>query len=83
MKRAKQRLDMTFHAPVEVRGKNLDSIMNAQNTTDRGDGDVRKIMMSFQVEEPLKNELKIWCKDNGMKIGEAVNQAIRAWLESR
>ena len=82
MKRAKQRLDMTVHTPIEVQGKTLDNIMDAQNTADRGDGNGNKIMMTFQIDRSLKNELKAYCTDNGMKIGGAVNLAIRSWLEN-
>lgn len=83
MKRAKNRLDMTVHTPTELQGKSLGNIMDAQNTKDRGDGTSSKVMMTFQIEESLRNELKDYCRDNGMKIGGAVNQAIRSWLETR
>ena len=83
MKKAKARLDMSIHTPTELKGRELGSIMDAQNTVARGDGHGKKVMMTFQVDETLKAELKSYCFDNGLKIGEAVNMAIREWLENR
>ena len=52
-----------------------------QDNTGRGDGEtVRKVMTTFQMDADLKAELKRYCADNGMKMGETINQAIARML---
>ena len=41
---------------------------------------VRKVMTTFQMDADLKAELKRYCADNGMKMGETINQAIARML---
>lgn len=58
--------------------------MDVQDNTGRGDGEtVRKVMTTFQMDADLKAELKRYCADNGMKMGETINQAIEQWLQTK
>lgn len=60
------------------------SNMDVQDNTGRGDGEtVRKVMTTFQMDADLKAELKRYCADNGMKMGETINQAIEQWLQTK
>ena len=58
--------------------------MDVQDNTGRGDGEtVRKVMPTFQMDADLKGELQRYCADNGMKMGETINQAIEQWLQTK
>lgn len=76
-----KRLDMTVYQRSEpVEGKPRD-IMDAQDNTNRGDGEaVAKIMTTFMMEARLKEKMRSHCRANGLKMGDFINQAIREAL---
>jgi len=78
MKKASGRLTMSMQPRRELEGKPVTKIMDVQDNTGRGD--VRKVMTTFQMDADLKAELKRYCADNGMKMGETINQAIARML---
>lgn len=84
MKKATKRLDMTFHPREELAETTATDIMEFQNNKDRGDGDPHtpKTMTTFQMETALKAELKSFCQQNGTKLGDCINRAVRQFLES-
>lgn len=84
MKKASGRLTMSMQLRRELEGKPVTRLMDVQDNTGRGDGEtVRKVMTTFQMDADLKAELKRYCADNGMKMGETINQAIEQWLQTK
>ena len=80
----KGRLDMAIKGRPELKDSPLRSVMDVQDNTKRGDGNtVPKVMTTFQMEARLKDELKQQCSNTGMKIGEAINIAVREWLDAQ
>lgn len=75
---------VTMRMPVSEEDGLRRSNMDVQDNTGRGDGEtVRKVMTTFQMDADLKAELKRYCADNGMKMGETINQAIEQWLQTK
>ena len=84
MKKASGRLTMSMQPRRELEGKPVTRLMDVQDNTGRGDSEtVRKVMTTFQMDADLKAELKRYCADNGMKMGETINQAIEQWLQTK
>ena len=79
MKKASGRLTMSMQPRRELEGKPVTKLMDVQDNTGRGET-VRKVMTTFQMDADLKAELKRYCADNGMKMGETINQAIARML---
>ena len=77
MKKASGRLTMSMQPRRELEGKPVTKLMDVQDN----DGEtVRKVMTTFQMDADLKAELKRYCADTGMKMGETINQAIARML---
>lgn len=81
MKKASGRLTMSVRPRRELGGKPVSGLMDVQDNAGRGDGEaVRKVMTTFQMDADLKDELKRYCADNGMKMGETINRAVARML---
>ena len=81
MKKSSGRLTLDMHGRRELEGKPVTKLMDVQDNAGRGDGEtVRKVMTTFQMDADLKAELKRYCADTGMKMGETINQAIARML---
>lgn len=81
MKKATGRLTMSVQPRRELEGKPISGLMDVQDNVGRGDGEtVSKVMTTFQMDVALKTELKRYCADTGMKMGDTINQAIARML---
>lgn len=81
MKKASGRLAMSVRPRRELEGKSVSGLMDVQDNSGRGDGEaVRKVMTTFQMDADLKDELKRYCADTGMKMGETINRAVARML---
>ncbi|MBW3083753.1 hypothetical protein [Bifidobacterium phasiani] len=84
MKKATGRLNMSMQARHDLEGRTINRLMDVQDNDRRGDGDsVQRIMTTFQMDADLKADLKQYCSGTGMKMGEAINQAVSEWLRHR
>ncbi|MBT1171744.1 hypothetical protein [Bifidobacterium sp. SO4] len=83
MKKAKPITTMKIYQREEPAIQTRD-IMDNQDNYKRGDGEeksVGKVMTTFQMDKELKEQLKAYCKDRGLKMGDFINNAIKQALE--